>query len=417
MTKKYEWLFETVSWLIVLVAIFSIKILPVNITEDSSFYILVGVFLSFLIITYYAIWKVFPYEKRLYVQNIAQVAIIGLLIYFAKDTGIYFFSLFLLPIIATALTLDTLPSVLLITLTCVFVGLETLLNPPASAWGLWQIALIVLITIFCRFLALEIKRQRELKIQAELKKKESEEAERLGKEFITLASHQLLTPLSIIRGFVSMLRAGDLGKLNPEQKNAINQIYNNSVKMIHLVEELLTVSRLEAGKLPFYFKKINLIPLISQVISSVGSASQAKKLFLKFQKPAEESIFVNADPEKIENVLLNLLDNAIKYTNKGGVTVKLKTKKAQGKTEVIVSISDTGVGIPVEYQERIFQPFFRGKNILELDKRGTGLGLYIAKSFIQKHNGKIWAESEEGKGSTFYFSLPAIKNKIKEQRK
>jgi len=284
-----------------------------------------------------------------------------------------------------------------------------LLNPSASAWGLWQIVLIVLITIFCRFLALEIKRQRELKIQAELKEKELEEAERLGKEFITLASHQLLTPLSIIRGFVSMLKAGDLGKLSPGQKNAINQIYNNSVKMIHLVEELLTISRMETGKLPFYFKKINLIPLISKVVSSVKPVSYAKKLFIKFQKPAEESIFINADPEKIENVLLNLLDNAIKYTNKGGVTVKLKIKKAKGKTEVIVSISDTGVGIPVEYQERIFQPFFRGKNILELDKRGTGLGLYIAKSFIQKHNGKIWAESAKGKGSTFYFSLPVIK--------
>jgi len=84
MTKKYEWLFETVSWLIVLIAVFSVKVLPVNIVEDSSFYILVGAFLSFLIITYYTIWKVFPYEKRLYVQNIAQVVIIGLLSYFAK---------------------------------------------------------------------------------------------------------------------------------------------------------------------------------------------------------------------------------------------------------------------------------------------------------------------------------------------
>lgn len=234
---------------------------------------------------------------------------------------------------------------------------------------------------------------------------ELEETEKLSKEFITLTSHQLFTPLSIIRGFVSLLKSEDLGKLNQKQKNAANQIYDNTLKMVHLVSELLTVSRIERGKLPFHLKKTDLIPLVKDVVSSLQPQAKAKNLELKLEKLEIKNLFVNIDSEKIRNALLNLLDNAIKYTKKGYVKVEVKKQKG----EALVTISDTGVGIPKEYQDRIFQPFFRGKNILELDKKGTGLGLHIAKSFIEKHGGKIWAESREGKGSTFSFSLPMIK--------
>lgn len=404
--QQYERLFEVISWLIILIVIFAVRFFPTKIIEEDSFYIIVGSILAALIFSYYLIWKKFPREKRLYIQNIAEVIVIGILIHFARDLGIYFYSLLLLPIIATALTLEIIPSILIVILACVFVGFETLIgSTPPVAWGYWQLALIILFTIFCRFLALEIRHQRELKKKAEIRAMELEETEKLSKEFITLTSHQLFTPLSIIRGFVSLLKSEDLGKLNQKQKNAANQIYDNTLKMVHLVSELLTVSRIERGKLPFHLKKTDLIPLVKDVVSSLQPQAKAKNLELKLEKLEIKNLFVNIDSEKIRNALLNLLDNAIKYTKKGYVKVEVKKQKG----EALVTISDTGVGIPKEYQDRIFQPFFRGKNILELDKKGTGLGLHIAKSFIEKHGGKIWAESREGKGSTFSFSLPMIK--------
>lgn len=407
-THLYERLFETVSWLIILSIVFGIKFFPATIIEEDYFYIIVGGTLAAFILSYYLLWKNFPKSKRLYIQNISEVIVIGLLIVFAKDFGIYFFSLFLLPIIATALTLEVFPSIIIVILACVFVLAETLLRPSFNISSIFQLALIVLITIFCRFLALELRHQRELMLQSVLKRKELEESEKLSKEFIALASHQLLTPLSIIRNFASMIKSEDLGKLNKKQKIAANQIYDNAVKMVHLVEELLTVSRIEREKLPFHFAKTNLVSLLEKTVSSFKPQAKSKNLSLNLEKTKNGEIYANIDSEKIQSVLFNLLDNALKYTQKGKITVKIETKEIKGKEMAIISITDTGPGIPKEYQDRIFQPFFRGKNILDIDKRGTGLGLYIAKLLVRRHGGEIWVKSQAKKGSTFSFSLPLV---------
>lgn len=409
-----ERLFEIISWLIILTVVFTVKLLPIGIIEDDSFYVVIGSILSIIILSYYLVWKNYPRSQRLYIQNIAEVIIIGLLIYFARDLGIYFFSLFLLPIIATALTLEILPSILIVIIACSFIAIETLLRPSPDIWKFWQLILIILVTIFCRFLALEIKHQRELKEKAEVRALELEEMEKLSKEFVTLTSHQLFTPLSIIRGFVSLLKSGDLGKLNKKQRQSINHIYDNTLRMIRLVEELLVVSRVERGKMPLHKKENNLYSVILNIINILKPQATTKNLYIKMEKldiPAK-NLIVNIDEEKIEQALLNLLDNAIKYTNKGGIKIKLKMKNEKGKTEILTSITDTGVGIPKEYLDRLFQPFFRGQNILELDKKGTGLGLFIAKTFIEMHGGKIWAESNLDKGSTFCFTLPLIESKL-----
>jgi len=408
MWHSYEQVAETIAWVVILLAVFMTKILPQNILERSSFYLIVGIVLSVLIIAYYVAWKIFSKKQASLVQNITQVIVIGILIYLAKGLGIYFFSLFTLPLIATALTFETLPSIVVVVIACIFIATETILYPSLGPQNLWQIALIIIITIFCRFLALEMKRQQKLTLEAQLKTEAAETRERVGREFIALASHQLLTPLSIIRGFASLVSSGQLGPLNQKQKKATNQIYNNTLRMIHLVEELLTISRIQQARITFNLQTTDLVPLIKRVVSSILPRAKNKNLKVKFQSPNAKSLMVKIDSEKTESALLNLLDNAISYTQKGGIVVEVKKQKRQGKEEAVVSVSDTGVGIPKEFQDRIFQPFFRGKNILDIDKKGTGLGLFVAKSLIEGQGGRMWAESKLNHGSTFYFSLPLI---------
>jgi|GEM_PF-6643781 len=400
---------EILSWLIILSAIIFVRATPYRENLDPvDFNLLVGGVLGFLALLYYLLWRKLSQTKRLYLLNIAQVVVIGLLFLFVKEMGPYFFSLFLIPIVTTALTLEALPSILLVALACFFVALETVLAPQINIFGLFQFGLIILVTIFCRFLALALKEERQKTIQAELRAKELEETERVSREFITLTSHQLLTPLSIIRSFASLFKSGDLGRLNERQQEAMNQIHANSVRMVHLVEELLTVSRLEEGKLPFYPKQEDLVALVENVVASFKQKTEEKGLYLRFKKPAVKKIVVNIDPGKIENVLFNFLDNAVKYTQKGGIVVELKIEETPKRQEAVCSVTDTGVGIPPEYLDRCFQPFLRGPNILELDKKGVGLGLFVARLFVEKQGGRVGVESKLNQGSTFYFSLPIL---------
>lgn len=404
---KYERIYEAVSWGVILVVLFAIRFFPAKIIEADTFYLILGIVLSALILYYYLVWKKFPRTKRFYIKDIADVILLGILIHFAKDLGIYFFSLFLFPIVAAALTLDVFSSILIVLLACAIVAAETILgaqgNPPQYYMGFWQIITILIMTIFSRFLALEVRHRREAEEEARIKAFQLEEAEKLRKEFVALTAHQLFTPLSIIRGFISLLHSGDLGKIPPKQKGPVSEIYENTKKMIHLVSELLSVSRLEREKLPMEIREINILNLIQKSVSMMKPQAEAKKLYLRFKKPAQEIPKIKLDPDKIEQVLYSLIDNGIKYTKEGGVEVGVKRENNKA---IVVSVSDTGVGIPSEYEDRLFQPFFRGKNILELDKKGTGLGLFISKTLVEKHGGKIWAKSQEGKGSTFYFSLP-----------
>lgn len=404
--EKYEKIYEISSWLLILIIIFTIRFFPTKLIESEDFYYVIGGFLSFLILYYYLIWKHFPREKRLYVKDVAEVIIIGILIIFAKNLGIYFFSLFLLPIVAAALTLNVARSILIVILACSFVAFETLLfhegELPQFYLGFWQLLVLIIITIFCRFLALEVRHRREAEEEARIRALQLEEAERLRKEFVALTAHQLFTPLSIIRGFVSLLVSEDLGKLTDKQKGPVSQIYENVKKMIRLVSELLTASRIERDKPPLKLEERQLEGIIAKITGLMKTEADNKKLYLRFERPKKLLPLIKVDADKIEHVLYNLIDNGIRYTKKGGVVIKMEQKK----DEIIISVKDTGLGIPSDYMDRLFQPFFRGENILELEKKGTGLGLFIAKSLIDKHQGRIWAESKEGKGSTFYFSLP-----------
>lgn len=220
-------------------------------------------------------------------------------------------------------------------------------------------------------------------------------------EFLSLASHQLRTPLSAIKGYLSMVMEGNFGKLEKETEGAIKDVYQSNERLIALVNDLLNITRIEAGKLEYHPKETDFEKLVASVIKELDMTAKNKGLELK--EKISKLPLINIDPDKIRQVLINLIDNALKYTEKGKVTVQAK----KVDDHILVEIKDTGIGMSADKMTTLFQWFSRGKGALRLDAGGFGLGLYIAKKIVEKANGKIWAESKgEKKGSTFVFELP-----------
>ncbi|MBU3901402.1 cell wall metabolism sensor histidine kinase WalK [Patescibacteria group bacterium] len=229
------------------------------------------------------------------------------------------------------------------------------------------------------------------------------QANKMKTEFVSIASHQLRTPLSGMRWSLNLLKEG---RCNPaDTVTFIDLIKENTDRMIRLVNDLLDVSRIEMGKNNFIPRQTNLHVLFQKIINDSQLFAKANNISLQLEAPATLSN-VFTDPDKISLVIQNLIDNAIKYTKGAG---EVKVSLREEKKFVKVTIQDTGVGIPKSQQKHIFQKFFRSDNIMKHQTIGTGLGLFIAKAIIEQSHGQIWFESEEGKGTTFYFTLPIYK--------
>jgi len=230
--------------------------------------------------------------------------------------------------------------------------------------------------------------------------------ERMKTEFVSLVAHQLRTPLSAIKWTLRMVLDGDLGPIAEEQRDFMEKTYKSNERMIDLVNDLLNITRIEEGR--YLYKPIltDIESVVQFVINSYKEEIKKRKIKFEFKKPEKKLPQITVDVEKIKLAIQNLFDNAIRYTQPGGtVTVSL----THGKKEIEFQIQDSGVGIPKDQQERAFTKFFRGVNVVRMETEGTGLGLFITKNIIEAHGGKIWFKSEEGKGSTFFFSLPVEK--------
>ncbi len=227
--------------------------------------------------------------------------------------------------------------------------------------------------------------------------------EKMKTEFVSLAAHQLRTPLSAIKWTLKMLLDGDLGEITKEQKGFIEKTYQSNERIISLINDLLDVTRIEEGRYIYNPQPFQIEKVVQSVIDFYQEEIKKKKLKFEFKKPKKKLPKVKIDAEKMKLVIQNLLDNAIRYTSLGGeVTVSLKDIKKG----IEFQIHDTGVGIPKDQQERVFTKFFRAANAIRMDTEGSGLGLYIAKNIIEAHDGKIWFESQEEEGTTFYFTIP-----------
>ncbi|MBU0598246.1 HAMP domain-containing histidine kinase [Patescibacteria group bacterium] len=229
------------------------------------------------------------------------------------------------------------------------------------------------------------------------------EVDQMKTEFISVASHQMRTPLSATKWVIRMLLDGDLGTLNPQQREMLNKGYQTNERMIMLINDLLNVSRIEEGRFQYRFVHMSLEEIIESVVQEMYNVIKKKGIKFEYKKPKAPVQKVNIDPQKIRLAIQNLFDNALKYTPSGGrVVISLK----QDKDQLIFSITDSGVGIPTQQQGRIFSKFFRADNVIRMQTDGSGLGLFIVKSIMDNHKGNTWFESIEGKGTTFYFTLP-----------
>lgn len=406
--ESLEYLAEATTWIVMLGMIGLLRFLPQHFIETEEAYVLAGAVLSFALIYYFYIHKNLSRSKRLYVKNIADVVLIGILISIAKEFKTYFFALYFLPITAAAIYLNLISGILIALIASVFVVGEIFFSSQnqlglADVYiGVWQVVIIVIITIFCRFLALQIGREKEGKAYAEEQMALVEKERKKENELFAMVSHQLFTPLSIIRGFASMLDGLKFGPLNPKQKDAVEHIHQNSKRMVGLVNELLIVSRIRRKSTTFQTKKSSIAEIIKDAIESLKPKAEEAKVKVTFEASSSPLPSIMVDPEMIIQVIINLIDNGIKY-NPGG---EVKISAQATEKEIIVRVKDNGVGVAKEIIPRLFEPFVRGENILELDNKGTGLGLSIAKNIIDIHKGRIWAESQKGKGAEFAFSLP-----------
>jgi signal transduction histidine kinase len=235
------------------------------------------------------------------------------------------------------------------------------------------------------------------------------ELDKTKDEFISMASHQLRTPLTSIKGYLSMVLEGDVGEVKKNQREMIQTAFDSAERMVFLIADLLNVSRLQSGKFVIENKPTDLAKMIESQVNQLKDSAVHHNLKLTYAKP-ENFPILNLDETKIQQVVMNFMDNAIYYTPSGGsIEVKLE---ATAK-EIIYTVNDTGLGVPKAEQHHLFSKFYRAGNARKMRPDGTGLGLFMAKKVIVAQGGAIIFHSVEGKGSTFGFSFPKAKVELK----
>lgn len=226
--------------------------------------------------------------------------------------------------------------------------------------------------------------------------------DKMKMDFFTLISHELRNPLAVIRGFTELLYEGTLGPLNDKQKEKLQRIMENVDKMADMVGKMSDVSIVETKRYTLERMPISLNDVVAGLVSEMGFLFKNKHITLKVDVPQSLPL-VEVEREKIEQVLLNLLNNALKYTPEGG---EVSVSARDQVSEILVSVHDTGIGIPRKDLDKIFSGFYHAGYKLSYEYKGPGLGLAVSRRIVESHGGRIWAESEEGKGSTFYFTIP-----------
>lgn len=266
--------------------------------------------------------------------------------------------------------------------------------------------------ILVRSVKKEIKQKEELELLA----KKLEEAnthlkdlDRMKDDFLGMASHELNTPLAAIEGYLSMiLEEGMGGNLQPQTREYLDRIFSSSQRLSAIVKDLLNVSRIESGRIHLLYAEVQIEDLIKQAVAEIDPKVKEKRHTTCLELPADPLPKSWMDPTRITEVLLNLLGNAVKYTDDGG---HIEIGAKQQEKEVLIWVKDNGKGIPKDRADRVFAKFTQ-VDVLKDEVKGTGLGMYISQKFVELHKGKIWFESDgPSKGTTFFVSLPFIKEK------
>ncbi|MBI2039120.1 MAG: hypothetical protein HYT22_02495 [Candidatus Niyogibacteria bacterium] len=306
----------------------------------------------------------------------------------------------------------------LLTITIVFLlFIQSIFSSDAREF-FTRIIFFLLATLFGAFLVRSVRREAEQKERLEQLTKELESAntelkklDQLKSDFLSFASHQLRGPLSAVKGYVSMITEGTYGAITPKIADVLGRIYKSNEQLIRLVDDFLNLARIEEGRIEYAFAPVSLDELVDDVVRSLADNAFKKGLELRWEHPSPPLPVIVADASKIREVLYNLIDNAIKYTEHGWVEIRAE----RVRSGVRIWVRDTGVGLDAGEIGRLFTRFGRAYRTRNNNKDGVGVGLYIAKSVVEAHGGGIRAESP-GKyhGSTFTVELP-LKPPIKSE--
>lgn len=251
----------------------------------------------------------------------------------------------------------------------------------------------------------EIERRKKIERMAADLQQAYDELKQLDEaksEFIAMASHQLRTPLTVIKGLSDMILEGTYGEPPKKIKETVKDIFDSNERLVRIVNDLLDISKADLGKLELEKEELDFCEIIESVVEELKSQAEEKGLKIRWTKPKDIKK-IKADRIKIRQVIFNVVDNAIKYTQEGEINIKLTDENGK----LLLAIKDTGEGMTEEEQEKIFESFTRGRAGIDRWVQGTGLGLYLAKRYIELHEGRIWADSDgKGKGSTFFIEIP-----------
>lgn len=260
--------------------------------------------------------------------------------------------------------------------------------------GLVVVILLLLVNHF-KFVeyAQLLRRQREL--------------DRMKDDFISVATHELRAPITVIRGYLDGLLDGTMGKVDKAGRENVAAAFAQADRMARLVRDLLDVSRLEQGRVTFTFSSVSVSEMITGIIQAYAPAAKEKGLKLEYAPPSELPP-VRADASRLEEVMTNLIDNAIKYSPRGSVSVIHEVRRG----ELLTIVRDTGIGMSAEEREHLFERFYRIKNTDTATITGTGLGLWIIKQYVEAMGGRITVESMKGTGSSFIVALPLAERKV-----
>jgi signal transduction histidine kinase len=304
---------------------------------------------------------------------------------------------------------------LAVILVMIALAVQTLLSPTTEK-VLLNAILFGLVTyggyLLLKSVKEEIRRREQIQKLAkdlEAANEHLKEVDKLKDDFLSMASHELNTPIAAIKGYLSMILVEGLGgKIPSKARTYLESVYTSSERLANMVKDLLNVSRIESNRIHIIWEQKPLEDVINQAVTEVMSKAREAHHTLEFEATKRKMPLTWFDITRITEVLINILGNSIKYTPEGG---KITVKAVNDDEKIVVSVKDNGKGIPKDRQKFVFEKFTQ-VDVLKDEVKGTGLGMYIAKRFIELHKGKIWFHSDgEGEGTTFFFSLPILKSK------
>jgi len=339
--------------------------------------------------------------------------------FFNNPHFVQFGAFFIFPLIVSAslallrykfLNVKTAAVGILTALLAIVVFFETIFVKDATTL-LFKLSEFTLVLVFgillIRGVTREVEQREEIQRLAEDLRKANErlkELDKLKSQFLSIASHDLRAPLTAVRNFMSLLLEGTYGKLPTAAEEGMHQVFDKATEMAKSVDNYLNVSRIEQGRMKYDFENTDLVKVVSETADSFKSLAEKKGLVFTFRGPMNlKEVLIKADVAKLHEVFSLLIDNSIKYTPKGSISISVETKEKLAR----VIIKDTGVGISKETIPKLFQLFSTDPDSHKVNTSSTGVGLYVVKAHINAHKGTVRAESEgEGKGSTFVVELP-----------